>query len=73
MAVLLIFFTRKFWRAGKKWRGFRGGNFLPVSRFVFGLFLPAACGGGLKARPVVDEAPLESSHRKHLKNKILSM
>jgi len=47
MAVLLIFFTRKFWRAGKKWRGFRGGNFLPASRFVFSLFLPAA-GGGLK-------------------------
>jgi len=28
---------------GKKWRGFRGGNFLPASRRVF---LPAAAGGG---------------------------
>jgi hypothetical protein len=28
-----------FWRAGKKWRGFRGGNFLPASREVS---LPAA-------------------------------
>jgi len=23
---------KKFWRAGKKWRGLRGGNFLPASR-----------------------------------------
>ena len=23
---------KKFWRVGKKWRGLRGGNFLPASR-----------------------------------------
>jgi len=32
-------------QADKKWRGFRGGNFLPASRPPS--ILPAAAGGGL--------------------------
>ncbi|PJA88293.1 MAG: hypothetical protein CO139_03885 [Candidatus Moranbacteria bacterium CG_4_9_14_3_um_filter_36_9] len=33
------FFIKNFRRADKKWRGFRGGNFLPASRFF--CFVPA--------------------------------
>ena len=38
---------KKFSADGQKWRGFRGGNFLPASRFFCFVFAsPRFCGAG---------------------------
>ena len=52
LGIRFVLLSKNFsggWRAGKKWRGFRGGNFLPASRFFRFCSCPAPPPAGAGA------------------------